>query len=318
MMEVSKSGFYKWKAKPEEKRNPEREKVIALVQKAHNEHRTHGYRWVAAYMRLNCGVTYSDSFVFKAWKYLGLKAETKHGPHKHRAVKKKDPFPNLIFSTWDLVDRPRQVIVSDMTAFCVWWTYYELTFYFDVFTKQILTWHLAGRRGDRLQYTEGLKDILDILGGEHITEPVILHTDQGSVYSSFAYNELIHDSVILRSMSRVGTPGDNPVNESLNGWIKEELFKDLHLNDCKNREEVEQCIKNYVLYYNSRRPSWALGYDTPDNYYKRFIKGEIEHRKTFENRVLSEIPKGRKKGKKPTFKNENKSNEPVESTFENT
>lgn len=77
-------------------------------------------------------------------------------------------------------------------------------------------------------------------------------TDQGSVYSSFAYNELIHDSVILRSMSRVGTPGDNPVNESLNGWIKEELFKDLHLNDCKNREEVEQCIKNYVLYYNSR------------------------------------------------------------------
>ena len=53
MMEVSKSGFYKWKAKPEEKRNPEREKVIALVQKVHNEHRTHGYRWVAAYMRLN-------------------------------------------------------------------------------------------------------------------------------------------------------------------------------------------------------------------------------------------------------------------------
>ena len=119
MMEVSKSGFYKWESKPREKKNPEREKVIALVQEVHNEHKIHGYRWVAAYIRLNYKVSYFDSFVFKAWKYLGLKAEAKHGPHKHRALKKKDPFPNLIFSTWNLVDRPRQVIVSDMTAFTV-------------------------------------------------------------------------------------------------------------------------------------------------------------------------------------------------------
>lgn len=318
MMEVSKSGFYKWKAKPEGKRNPEREKVIALVQKIHNEHRTHGYRWVAAYMRLNCKVSYSDSFVFKAWKYMGLKAETKHGLRKRRSGKKKDPFPNLIFSTWDLVDRPRQVIVSDMTAFTAYWTYYELTFYFDVFTKQILTWRLAYRRGDRMQYIEGLEDILEIFSNEHITEPVILHTDQGSVYSSVDYNKLIQDSVVIRSMSRVGTPGDNPVNESLNGWIKEELFEDFHLKDCFNREEVEQCIRNYVIYYNSQRPSWALGYDTPDNYYRRFIKGEIKHRDTFENRVLSEIPKGRRKTSKSTFENENSLNESVESTFKKT
>lgn len=317
-MEVSKSGFYKWKAKPEEKRNPEREKVIALVQKIHNEHRTHGYRWAAAYMRLNCKVSYSDSFVFKAWKYLGLKAETKHGLRNRRAGKKKEPFPNLIFSTWDLVDRPRQVIVSDMTAFTACWTYYELTFYFDVFTKQILTRRLASRRGDRLQYTEGLKDVLEILKEESVTEPVILHTDQGSVYSSLTYNELIRDSIILRSMSRVGTPGDNPVNESLNGWIKEELFIDCHLKDCSNREEVEQCIRNYVIYYNSKRPSWALGYDTPDNYYRRFMKGEIEHRNTFENRILSEIPKGHRKAKKSIFENENSLNKSVKSTFKNT
>ena len=48
------------------------------------------------------------------------------------------------------------------------------------------------------------------------------------------------------------------------------------------------------------------------------MKVEIKHRNTFENRILSEIPKGREKGKKSIFKNENKSNELVESTFENT
>ena len=50
----------------------------------------------------------------------------------------KDKFPNLIFTTWETVDRPRQVIVSDMTAFKFWILYFEVTFYFDVFTKESL------------------------------------------------------------------------------------------------------------------------------------------------------------------------------------
>ena len=29
-------------------------------------------------------------------------------------------------------------------------------------------------------------------------------------------------------MSRAGTPTDNPIIESLNGWIKEELFLDFY------------------------------------------------------------------------------------------
>ena len=43
---------------------------------------------------------------------------------------------------------------------------------------------------------------------------------------------------ILRSMSRVGTPTDNPIIEALNGWIKEELFLDFdlaHAKDAPNR-----------------------------------------------------------------------------------
>lgn len=80
-------------------------------------------------------------------------------------------------------------------------------------------------------------------------------------------------------MSRVGTLGDNPINESLNGWIKEELFMDFQLNECHGREEVLGCIERYIKYYNSKRPSWALNYDTPDNYYKRFMNGEIVRKK---------------------------------------
>ena len=106
----------------------------------------------------------------------------------------------------------RQVIVSDMTVFKVWYFYIEVTFYFDVFTKQILTFKIAEKRGDRRQYIDGLKDVVELLKGNK--EPTIIHTDQGSVYSSKAYNELIKDENIVRSMSRAGKPTDNPVNES--------------------------------------------------------------------------------------------------------
>ena len=61
-------------------------------------------------------------------------------------------------------------------------------------------------------------------------------------------------------MSRAGTPTDNPINESLNGWIKEELFIDF---DLKHSNDIPNLIKLYINYYNNERPSYALNYKTP-------------------------------------------------------
>ena len=92
-------------------------------------------------------------------------------------------------------------------------------------------------------------------------------------------------------MSRAGKPTDNPVNEALNGWIKEELFMDFQIGRCWTRDEFCEVMDRYVKYYNEQRPCYALDYDTPANYRKRFFKGEIERRDTFANRILSEEPK---------------------------
>ena len=287
-MGVSRSGYYKWKNRDKSKRDTNREKMIALVDEVHKAHKTHGYRWTAAYIRVNKGIEISDNYAYKCFRYLGIKSETKHQIH-YRPRKVKDKYPNLIFSTWETVDRPRQVIVSDMTVMKPFYFYFEVTFYFDVFTKEILTWHIAERRGGRAQYIDGLKDIVELLKGHG--EPTIVHTDQGSVYSSKAYNELIKDTNIVRSMSRAGKPTDNPVNESLNGWIKEELAIDFGLDNCHSKEDFKALIERYVNYYNDQRPCYALNYDTPANYRKRFYKGEIERKDTFESRVLTEKPK---------------------------
>ena len=303
IMGVSRSGYYKWLRRDPSDRDINRAAIVEVVEEVHSEFPSHGYRWVAAYIRNSLRTKVSDNFIYKCFRYLGIKSETKHQPH-YKPRKVKDKFPNLIFSTWDTVDRPRQVVVSDMTALNFWYFYLELTFYFDVFTKEILSWQLAERRGAREQYIDGLKDVISLLKG--CTEPTVLHTDQGSVYASVAYNELIKDTLIVRSMSRAGKPTDNPVNEALNGWIKEELVIDFQIDKLKTREDVKDCIDEYVTFYNESRPCFAIGYDTPANYRRRYYKGEMEIKDTFSKRQLSEVPKFLQKKRKEAENQENK------------
>lgn len=73
---------------------------------------------------------------------------------------------------------------------------------------------------------------------------ITLHTAQGSVYSLDSYNKLIEGYNIQRSMSRPETPPDNLINESLNGWIKEELVIGFGL---KHYKDVPNLLKNIFI-----------------------------------------------------------------------
>lgn len=88
-----------------------------------------------------------------------------------------------------------------------------------------------------------------------------MHTDQGSVYSLRAFFEA-HKQVsnIGRSMSRIATPTDIPIIESLKGWIKEEMKIDFNLNETS---DLPSFIDNYVQYFNTVHLSTALGYKSP-------------------------------------------------------
>ena len=274
LMSINRSGYYKWlnrQSKPSE-RMLQRESDISLIRDIHENHQSHGYRWIKAYLEHKLGVIMSYNHVHLCCKYAGIISQGSHYKYVKPGEEKKN-YPNLVMSSWKYLSRPLEVVVSDMTCFYVKGKYYELTFYFDAFTKEILSYALTTRRGDSKQYHDGLKYILKLIKNEECTEPVILHTDQGSVYSSLSYNELISNYNIKRSMSRAGTPTDNPVNESLNGWIKEELILDFKL---KESNDIEKTIKDYVHYYNNERPAYSLKYKTPIQF-----KTELRLNKSF-------------------------------------
>jgi transposase InsO family protein len=263
-MNVSKSGYYKWKYRKENPSLKElsRQSDIDLIKKIHEQHPSHGYRWINAFIKNKYGVVMSDNHVHLCCKYEGIRSKGKHYQWK-KPGEQQYKFNNLIWNGLKKITRPYEVIVSDMTAFWVKNTYYELTLYFDAWNKEILGYGLSSKKGDRNTYFEGLNQVLNKIKEEKIEDQIILHTDQGPVYSSKKYNNLLNDFNIQRSMSRAGTPTDNPVNESLNGWIKEELFIDF---DLKHSKDVPNLIKLYIEYYNNERPSYALNYKTPNQH----------------------------------------------------
>ena len=50
-------------------------------------------------------------------------------------------------------------------------------------------------------------------------------------------------------------------------------------------------LDEYVKFYNENRPCFAIGYDTPNNYRKRYYNGELPRKNTFASQELSPEPK---------------------------
>ena len=99
-------------------------------------------------------------------------------------------------------------------------------------------------------------------------QDTIVYTDQGIIYFSVLFNNIFNSHNITKSMSRAGTPTDNPVIESKNGWIKKEMHIDFDKN---NYNTVQEFVGDIVKDNNCFRPSYALNYKTPIEYRAQLI-----------------------------------------------
>jgi transposase InsO family protein len=233
---------------------------MMLFKEYHAKYPSHGYRWLNAKIRLDTGLIMSDQRAHRICKASGIVSKSKH----YRYKKPGDPykvFPNLISSGLK-INGPLECIVSDMTAFRLNGTYYELTLYMDLWNNEIISHSLSSKKGDRMTYISGLQSLMDIKS-QYPDMQMILHTDQGSVYASKSFNELLPLYNIIHSMSRAGTPTDNAAMEAINGWIKAEMFSDFHIS---SNETVVSDIAKYIVFFNEERPAYSLNYLTPKQY----------------------------------------------------
>lgn len=239
---------------------------ILLFKKYHEKYPSHGYRWLNAKIRLDTKTILSNVTAHKCCKTLGIKSTSKHYKYKKPGQPYRT-YPNLLLSELD-IKGPMQCITSDMTTFYFNGIYYELTLYMDLWNNEIICHSLSTKRGDKRTYISGLKQLLK-LKRQYPSLKTILHSDQGSVYASKEFNDLLPSYNITRSMSRAGTPTDNGAMEAINGWIKTELFTDFHIT---GELSISEELNRYIKFFNEERPAYALNYLTPKQFKEKYMQ----------------------------------------------
>ena len=95
----------------------------------------------------------------------------------------------------------------------------------------------------------------------NINEQLILHSDQGSQYTSKAFVDFCESKKITQSMSKAGYPYDNAPMERYYNTLKHELIN-LHYYHSDN--ELNTAINEFAyVWYNHVRPHSYNGYKTP-------------------------------------------------------
>lgn len=230
---------------------------------------TKGYRVVRKEIKIDTGWIVSYYLMYQCFKEIGIYSKAKRKAFR-RPKGVSDKYKNIIGGDWS-TNGPFEKVCSDTTMLTHNGVKYDWNYHVDVYNNEIVGSDVANYKhcNGVMNHLRSLKDFLRIkeargYGNNH----TILHSDQGIIYASKKFEKAHQEYPITRSMSRAATPTDNPVIESLNGWIKAELKHNLKINDFT---DINTAIELYINYFNNNRPAWKLDYLTPVEY--RTING---------------------------------------------
>jgi len=186
------------------------------------------------------------------------------------------PAPNLLLDVRNAPQKPREVIVGDITYLPLQtgrWGY--LASWQDKFTKRIVGWAVEARMTEELI----IKAFEKAIKSGSVESGTIIHTDQGSQYVSNSFRALLKAHGCRQSMSRRGNCYDNAQAESFFSRYKAELLEGGAFEDVSQaRNETFSYIEGY---YNRVRCHSALGYKSPDEFEREInikTKGESSER----------------------------------------
>jgi transposase InsO family protein len=112
-----------------------------------------------------------------------------------------------------------------------------------------------------------LKTLRKALKRHHPGKGLILHSDQGSQFTSKEFTDFCEKNHVQQSMSRAGCPYDNAPMERFYNTLKHEYF---NLRNFKDVEVLDQGVYQFIYgKYNRRHPHSYNGGLTPYllNYY---------------------------------------------------
>ena len=163
--------------------------------------------------------------------------------------------PNLVGRVFE-AQRPNACWLSDVTYIRTREGWLYLAAVLELYSRAVVGWSMNKTLDSQLAM-----NALDMAIRRRGTGPQILHSDQGSTYSTAQYRELLGKHAIRQSMSRKGDCWDNAPMESFFHSLKTELV--MHC-DYKTREEARASLFDYLeVFYNRQRRHSTIKYEAP-------------------------------------------------------
>ena len=272
---VSRSGYYAWlKAAPTREARELQDKADFELILAIYKRRGYAKGARSTYMGLlhmNPPVIMNIKKIRRLMKKYNLFCPIrKANPYRRmaKALKTSNYADNLLQREFECYG-PRYVLLTDITYIPYNGEFAYLSTILDAYTKQILSYVLS----DSLEI-DFVKETVENLIRDHgisLHKETLIHSDQGSHYTSATFIQIIEDCNLRRSMSRRGNCWDNSPQESFFGHMKDHILD--KVKECTEFQQIKDIVDDYVDYYNNEAYVWELCRLTPNEYYKFVTTG---------------------------------------------
>ena len=268
-LEVSKSGYYEWRSRPESAMAKRREELKLLIKKAFDDSDgTYGYRrvwWQLARWGVQAGL----ELVRALMRELGLVA-CQPRPWRPSTTQQghNGPVPDLVNRDFT-ADAPGQKMVGDITYVPTWEGWVYLATVIDCATRKVAGWAM-----DDNYRTPLIKSAIEMAARNlGLPADAVFHSDRGSNYTSAEFAASLERLGIRQSVGRTGICYDNALAESFNAALKVER---VHRTAYPTRKKAKEDIARYIeLRYNRMRLHSGLGYRTPQEALDEYLNRQL-------------------------------------------
>jgi len=254
---IHPSGFYAWLKTPLSTQAREDRRQTALIcQTWKDSGKVYGYRKLHDDL-LDQGETCCPNRIARLAKLAGIKAQIgyKRRPGAYGG-KPSVVVDNTLNRQFDVVV-PDKVWVTDITYIKTCEGFAYIAVVIDLYSRRVISWSVQSRQTTDVV----LQALLMAVWRRKPKNKVLIHSDQGSQFTSMDWASFLKHHNLEHSMSRRGNCHDNAVVESFFNLLKRERIR---RKTYKSRAEARQDVFDYIeMFYNPKRKHVRNGMLSP-------------------------------------------------------
>jgi putative transposase len=255
VLQVSESGYYARRSRPPSVRSIRHVWLTDLIRQAHAASRgTYGIRRVHAELTLGHGVAIGHQAVEWLMRRAGIQGIC--GRSKFGRVSGVATASDRVARQFHR-DHPDELWVTDVTEHPTREGKVYCAVVLDAWSRRVIGWSIDSSPTTAL-VTNALGMAID---QRRPSESTVIHSDQGTQFTSWAFTRRALDSGLLPSMGSVGDCFDNALMEAFWSRMQVEL---LDRQRWSTRVELANAIFEYLeIFHNRQRRHSSLGMVTP-------------------------------------------------------